>query len=145
MGKARDVVEGFYGAFNSGRLNKEEAAKWLDPNIENVDPSGTINGVDAFLANTQIYLTAAPDSKITAKNVVESGDWVFVEGEFTGTNTGPLASLQGTMSATGKRFLLPFVEVDEVKNGKIAKHRVYFDQMTFLGQLGLLPQPAGAR
>ena len=144
MAASRDVVQRFYEDFNSRRVNKEEAARIFDANLVSSDPTGTYNGIDAFLGYVQGYLTAAPDSKINLKNVVESGDWVFVEGEYSGTNTGPLASPQGTIPATGKRFVLPYVDVFEVRNGKIAKHRTYFDQMSFLGQLGLIPAAATA-
>ena len=143
MGAARDVVQRFYDDFNGRRVNKEEGAQIFDPGLESIDPSGTYSGIEAFLAYVQGYLIAAPDSKINLKQMVESGDWVFVEGEFTGTNTGPMASPQGTMPATGKRFTLKYADVFEVKNGKIAKHRTYFDQMSFLGQLGMLPPPPG--
>ena len=144
MGAAREVVERFYQDFNTRNVNKEEAQRIFDPGLVSSDPSGTYSGIDAFVAYVQGYLTAAPDSKINLKHVVESGDLVVVEGTFTGTNTGPLASPQGTMPATGKSFMLPYADVFEVKNGKIAKHRTYFDQMTFLGQLGLLPSPVPA-
>ena len=142
MGTAREVVDRFYDAFNGRRVNKEEGAKLFEPSLESIDPSGTYNGIEAFLAYVQGYVTAAPDSKISLRHIVETGDVVLCEGEFTGTNTGPLASPQGTMPATGKRFVLKFADVFEVKNDKIAKHRTYYDQMAFLGQLGLLPQPA---
>ena len=119
-------IEGTVADINEAVLN--------DPDLARKDPYG-----EGWLVSVQ-----APDSKINLKNVVESGDWVFVEGEYNGTNTGPLASPQGTIPATGKRFVLPYVDVFEVRNGKIAKHRTYFDQMSFLGQLGLIPAPATA-
>lgn len=144
MAAAREVVERFYQDFNSRRVNKQEAEQIMDPGITSIDPSGTFNGIDAFIAYVNGYLTAAPDSKINIKQIAEAGDLVFVEGDFTGTNTGPLPSPQGMVPATGKSFRLPYADVFEIKNGKIAKHRTYFDQMGFLGQLGLLPAPAMA-
>jgi ketosteroid isomerase-like protein len=36
-----------------------------------------------------------------------------------------------------------FVTVQQVRDGKIAAERLYFDQLDFLGQLGIAPlQPA---
>jgi len=141
MGAARDVVQRFTDDFNMRRVNREEADRIFDPGIVSVDPSGTYNGIDAFLGYVQGYITGFPDAKLNPTHIVESGDLVIVEGEYTGTNTGPMATPQGTMPATGKSIRLPYADVFEVKNGKIAKHRTYFDQMTFLGQLGMLPAP----
>jgi ketosteroid isomerase-like protein len=36
------------------------------------------------------------------------------------------------------------MEVYEVRGGRIVSHNIYYDQMAFLGQLGLLPPPAAA-
>jgi steroid delta-isomerase-like uncharacterized protein len=144
MGAARDVVQRFNDDFNTRRVDRAEAERIFDPGIVSVDPTGTYSGIDAFLGYVQGYITAFPDSKLNPMHIVESGDLVIVEGEYTGTNTGPIASPQGTMPATGKSIRLPYADVFEVKNGKIAKHRTYFDQMTMLGQLGMLPAPTKA-
>jgi hypothetical protein len=40
--------------------------------------------------------------------------------------------------------VLPFADVFRVAGGKIAEHRVYYDVLGLMAQLGLLPEPASA-
>jgi hypothetical protein len=41
--------------------------------------------------------------------------------------------------ATGKQIRVRACDVATVEGGRLTSHRIYFDQMEFLGQLGLLP------
>jgi hypothetical protein len=34
---------------------------------------------------------------------------------------------------------MPFVTIQQIRDGKIAAERLYFDQLDFLGQLGIAP------
>ena len=61
MGEARTAVETFYDAFSRGDL--EAALDVMTDDIENVDPSGTIRGRDAFRQFVQTFKMASPDSK----------------------------------------------------------------------------------
>jgi hypothetical protein len=36
------------------------------------------------------YVEAFPDAKFTIKNVIASGDWIVVEGTYSGTHKGPM-------------------------------------------------------
>jgi predicted ester cyclase len=42
--------------------------------------------------------------------------------------------------ATGKAVRVRICDIATVQNRVITNHRFYFDQMDFLGQLGLLPE-----
>lgn len=44
------------------------------------------------------------------------------------------------LPATGRRQRLRSCDVARVRAGRILRHDFYFDQMDFLGQLGLLPE-----
>jgi predicted ester cyclase len=73
-------------------------------------------------------------------HVVESQDDVVVEGVYSGTHTGPLATPDGQeIAATDKSVNVPYVTMFEVRDGRIASHRAYWDQMAFMAQLGLMP------
>jgi len=87
---------------------------------------------------------AFPDSRLEVHTLIEAGNRVVVEGAYAGTHTGPLASPQGTVPPTGRTLALPYCEVFEVSAGRIASKHVYYDQMTFAAQLGLLPELAPA-
>jgi ketosteroid isomerase-like protein len=57
-----------------------------------------------------------------------------------GTHTGPLLMPDGTeLSPTGKRIELKGMELVQLRDGKVAVHHGYWDNMALTGQLGLLP------
>jgi ketosteroid isomerase-like protein len=61
---------------------------------------------------------------------------------FTGTHTGTFRTAQGDIPATGRPVVIESVDVITLRDGKIASWHTYFDQMAFLAQLGLPPEPA---
>jgi ketosteroid isomerase-like protein len=67
-----------------------------------------------------------------------------VEGVYSGTQTGPLATPGGNIAPTGRAFSFPFLEVYVVQDGRFTEHRGYWDIVTFMTQLGLMPEPASA-
>jgi hypothetical protein len=69
------------------------------------------------------------------------------EGTFTGTNDGPLHMSDGAeFPATGKTISFLFaMSVEREPGAEVASRvNIHFDQLDFLGQLGLLPTPAAA-
>lgn len=139
MGEARSVVEGFYDAFNRGDL--DGVRQYFAEDTENVDPTGTLRGWEAFRQFIQGFKDASPDAKLVARRWVEEGPVVVAEGLFEGTFTGPLRSPAGELPPTGKSYALPFMEINEVEGGRITKHRVYYDQVSFMAALGVQPPP----
>ena len=69
----------------------------------------------------------------------EDGDTVIVEGVFSGTQTGPLVMDNGTLPASGNAFAFPYVDLFELRDGICISHRVYWDNVGFLMQLGVNP------
>jgi hypothetical protein len=61
------------------------------------------------------------------------------EGFWIGSNSAPLQVPSGQTVAAGKQLNLRVCEVAIVEGGKIIRLDSYFDQVEFLGQLGLLP------
>jgi ketosteroid isomerase-like protein len=67
-------------------------------------------------------------------------NWVCIEGNFTGTHTGPLEGSGAEIQpATNKAVRVPICFVAHVENGKLAEVHEYNDQLGFLAQLGLAP------
>lgn len=136
MGEGRSVVERFYSGFNDDDI--DAGLEVVDPEVQTTEPSsGTTRGVESFRGFIQAFKGAMPDARLNAKNVVEGDDMVVVEGTFTGTFTRPLMSPQGEIPPTGKSFELPYMDVFEIRGGKITHHRTYYDQVSFMQQLGV--------
>lgn len=136
MSELTDIVNQHYEGINTGDLDL--AMKCLASNVATLTPDGASTGLASFRELAQAFLTAAPDGKIIVKRIIESDDTVVVEGEYSGTHTGPLASPDGVVAATGRSFSFVFADIFTVSNGKVVTHNVYWDNMSFMGQLGLL-------
>lgn len=142
MGALLDIVEQHYRDMNDGEW--ERTAELFRDDVVSEMPGGPpMRGIKAFLGYGRIFATAFPDIQMRVRSAVESGAHIVVEGTFAGTHTGPLATPDGNeIPPTGRRVEFAFADAFDVEDGKIAAHRVYFDQMTLMAQLGLLPQPA---
>ena len=142
MAELTELVTRYYDAFNRGDL--DEAARAFSPDVETTEPgAGTRRGVDQWKAYAEGFKRAMPDARLNFKLAVEQGNTVAVEGAFTGTHTGPMLTPTGEIPPTGRSLELPYLDVFTAKDGLLAIHRVYYDQITMLSQLGLIPAPAG--
>lgn len=139
MSEQLDAVKTFYERFGAGDM--EGASEVFTPDVETVTPPQSMTGRDAYQAYGGVFKKAFPDARMVIGSTIESGDTVAVEARFTGTHTAPLASPQGEIPATGRSLDLPFVDLFRFEGGLIASHHVYYDQMTFMVQLGLMPEP----
>ena len=92
-----------------------------------------------------VEMTALPDNKVTVLRtaVGDGGALVVEESVIEGTNTGPLVGADGSeLPPTGKHVSAPFAMVHEVRDGKLAASRCYYDQLEFLAQLGVTADAA---
>ncbi|HEX2158063.1 MAG TPA: ester cyclase [Actinomycetes bacterium] len=140
MQDVRSLIERHYRNLSTGDVAAEDAL--FSPDVVTVEPAaGTIQGLDAFKAYVQAFRTAFPDGQHRLTSIVESGSLVAAEGTFTGTQQGPLVGAGGELPPTGRQVEFSFADFFEVEGGRIVKHRLYYDQVTFRTQLGLMPGP----
>jgi steroid delta-isomerase-like uncharacterized protein len=93
---------------------------------------------DDFLTG---WIRASSDIRITGPRYVDAGETVVCTFTVAGTHDGPLGALPGT----GKEFALPLCEMWHFDSaGRVVGGDLYYDQVSLLTQLGLMPQPAGA-
>jgi ketosteroid isomerase-like protein len=137
MGEAREVLDRLTGAIFS--RNWEAVAGLYATDAVAVTPDqGEIRGNQDIAEWSREFLDAFPDARYESVSEHESGNTAIDEGYMTGTNTEPLISPAGeSMPATGKSVRLRACDIATVEDGLITSHRFYFDQMDFLGQLGL--------
>ena len=140
MSVLTELLDAHYAGVNTGDLDAALAV--FDPDCEIMTPDGAMTGVAAQRALGEAFRRAAPDNHLTALRTFEAGDTILVEGVYTGTHTGPLIGPNGTIPPTGRPFSFPYCDVLQARDGKFVSHRIYWDNATFLGQLGLAPIPS---
>jgi predicted ester cyclase len=139
----RQVLERWFEAVDSKQTDKLAGVETAD--IEMKTPMGLTKGTQGHVQMTRMFAAAFPNFKHTLGRCVESGETIACEGKFTGDNTGPMAMPNGqTIPATSKHVEFEWAGMAQVKNGKVASANVYFDNMGFMQQLGLVPPPAHA-
>ncbi|WP_233512314.1 ester cyclase [Micromonospora deserti] len=103
--------------------------------------AGEVRGREGIADYWRHLIDAFPDSHYEPISKHEAGNAAIDEGWLEGTNTAPLSLPTGeTVPATGRPIKVRSCDVATVENGKIKEHHLYFDQMEFLGQLGLGPE-----
>jgi steroid delta-isomerase-like uncharacterized protein len=120
-------------------LDKVEAAFATDSYLTNVPIGTTLPGPEGYKQFVLFFAEGFPDSKIEVTNVFATEDQVVLEYTGRGTNTGPLHLPMGDIPATGRQAELRLCDVTKIKNGKIVSYHTYYDTMTILQQLGLVP------
>lgn len=137
MDQAIAAAERHVSAFNRHDLEAHSANETAD--IQWTQPGVSLEGPAAVAALQQALWTALPDVRIELVARVASADTVMSEEVLFGTQTGPFVTPAGTLPATGRSVRMPFVTVQQIRDGKIAAERIYFDQLDFLSQLGAAP------
>lgn len=110
-----------------------------DSTFTNVPLGGTLPGAEGWKQYTMFFAEAFPGSQVELANIFATDDQVVIEFTGRGTNTGTLHTPMGDIPATGKSAELRHCNILQTKNGKIVSSRAYYDTMTLLQQLGLLP------
>ncbi|MEU1255811.1 ester cyclase [Streptomyces chartreusis] len=143
MGQAREVMDRLTTAITAG--NSDAIAGLYAQDAVAVTPDGgELHGRDDIAAYWRQMTEAVPDGSYQSVHAYEVGNTAIDEGVFTGRNTGPIQLPTGeTLPPTQKEIRIrgvDFATVDD--DGRIVDYRLYFDEMEFLGQLGLLPDEA---
>jgi steroid delta-isomerase-like uncharacterized protein len=104
-------------------------------------PDGTFEGRRSIRERLARELAAFSDLEWGVVSFVDQDDAFCDEWYFIGTQTGPLLLPDGTeLPATGKRVELHGMEFVQVRDGKIVVDNLYYDNLTVVAQLGLMPQ-----
>jgi hypothetical protein len=116
----------------------------LSPDCDVLTPMGRLRGRAASTAYSKPLVAAFSEARHQIDFIAVAGDVVVVEGSWLGTHTGALLTPDGEISATGNSIALPFLATVRTSDDLITALHVYFDQLTFMAQLGLVPQPQAA-
>jgi len=141
MSSVRDAYEQGIRFYNAGDV--EGMVNLYTEDATRVAPFGTFHGRAAIREALSRDKVAFPDHIMTVDVVVEQGDTIAAEWTVAGTHMGPLVMPDGTeLPPTGKRVELKGMELVQFRDGKVAVHHEYWDNMAVAGQLGVLPEAA---
>jgi ketosteroid isomerase-like protein len=88
-------------------------------------------GRDASIKVVGNFANSIPDMKFEIKEVLVAGDRVIVRGEVSGTPAGDLFGVPHT----GKSFRIMAIDIQTIKDGKIARTYHLENWLSALGQL----------
>jgi len=105
-------------------------------------PDGhSTQGIEKHIEDLKAMFVYAPDTRIKVHPIkVASGEWTSVIGEMEGTFTQPMPTGDGkTIPPTGKAFKIRMCTVGHWKDGVMDEEYLFWDNMTYMKQLGLAP------
>ena len=133
--QARTVIAPWYGLFNQP---VQGDMKTLQEQILTADYEscwgylpGECWGRDASIKAVGGFAKSIPDMKFEIKEVLVAGDRVIVRGEVTGTPAGDLFGVPHT----GKSFRIMAIDIQTIRDGKIARTYHLENWLSALGQL----------
>ncbi len=134
----KDTARRLYDLLNAGQA--EAVADLVSSDYQEHDPlPGQGTGKEGVLDRFSLLVTAlAP--RFTIGDVVAENDRVVVRWTNTGTHVGEFAGIP----ATGKTFTISGIDIYRVHEGLLCEHWHVVDQLSMMGQLGLLPEAADA-
>ncbi|MFF5127492.1 ester cyclase [Streptomyces syringium] len=140
MGQARETMDRLTEAVTTAVDLEVVADCYAEDAVAVTPDQGEIRGRENITAYWRQMTEAVPGATFDSLTKYEAGDTAIDEGFFRGRNTGPLVLPSGErLPATGREIRVRGCDCATVKDGRIVSYRLYFDQMDFLGQLGLLP------
>jgi len=133
---AREQVD----AFNRGDWEGVRAGLASDSHYDELGTQRKIDGPEKIVELFKGWKQAFPDAVGTVTSTVSSGDKAALEVTWRGTHTGPLATAEGTIPASGKRQETPAAFFFTFAGDKIKESRHYFDSLTLLKQIDAQPK-----
>ena len=135
MSSARGVILKHVDAMN-GR--DSDADPWA-ADAEMTAPGAQVSGRDNVIGFLAVFLDAFPDLRLEIVQLLTDGAAAAAEGTLRGTHTGVLHTPNGDVAPTGRAVELRWAAVYVTEGDTLKSEHLFFDQMDFLGQLGLLP------
>ena len=138
------LARSLFDLFNS----RQSDPAWLEKSLaafaadaESIDvPSGAIlRGPDGHKRFSLFFAESFPDLRVELTDVFATEDRVALEGTWRWNDTGPLPLSASALPATGHSCELRCCLVLQIRNGKIVRLHSYYDMLTQMEQLGLVP------
>ncbi len=133
--RARDLIAPWYSLFNIATRGDVRAIQEAVLTEDYESCAGYLPG-ECWGRETSIKVVAnfantIPDMRFELKEVLVAGDRVIVRGEVTGTPSGELFGVPHS----GKSFRIMAVDIQTIRDGKIAKTYHMENWLSAIGQL----------
>ena len=128
--------------------NRQSDPAWLDKcmaayaaDFEVIDvPSGTtLHGTDGYKRIVLFFIENFPDSRVELTDVFATEDRVTLEGILCWNDTGPLHLPAEALPRMRRPGELRCCFVFQIREGMVTSLRQYYDMLTQMEQLGLVP------
>lgn len=133
--KAREIVAPWYSLFNVTTRGDVKAIQEQVLTADYESCAGTLPGEcwgrDTSIKVVSNFSNSIPDMKFDIKEVLVAGDRIVVRGEVSGTPSGELFGVPHT----GKSFRIMAIDIQTIRDGKIAKTFHMENWLSALGQL----------
>jgi len=139
VNQATAVGERWFKAIEKG--DADTLRQIVADDIDFLTPAGQLGAPQDVIDFVMGYNTAFPDSKFTIDRWIEQEDVSVGEGTYSGTHTGVLSTPMGVIPPTGKGIAVPFVTIFGERGSQVAFCHNYYDNVGFMTQLGLMPEP----
>ena len=136
-----ELVTKFFEGMSSGDVDTSLSVLHEDCVNTDTATGQVMTGLDENRADMENWLSMFSDMKVEAVNQIESGNMVATEMKMTGVNTGDMEMPDGSkLPATGKSIELRGCQITEFEDGKMIKTTQYYNMMSMMAQLGLMPE-----
>jgi ketosteroid isomerase-like protein len=133
--QARTIIAPWYSLFTIATRGDVKAIQERVLTADYESCSGYLPGEcwgrDTSIKVVSNFASSIPDLKFDIKEVLVAGDRVIVRGEVTGTPAGELFGAPHT----GKSFRIMAIDIQTIRDGKIAKTFHMENWLSALGQL----------
>ena len=144
MASSTELLQRLADLFNARELDRLSEVVSDDADFEDVAAGEVVHGASGLAEYMGMWAGAFSDMKLETLAIVGDDRHVAAEFKWRGTHDGPLASPGGEVPATGRTLEERFTWFAEVENGKLTGLRDYYNAMSLMAQLGLMPEAAEA-
>jgi steroid delta-isomerase-like uncharacterized protein len=134
-----EIIKKHLADLSASEWNDFQSSLAGDAIYEEMATLQRVKGAEHYVRAVQQWKRAFPDLRATFLNGFIGNDKVVVEILWEGTHTGPFDGPFGAIAPTGKRSRVNAALIYTLNAGKIVESRHYFDLLTLLGQIGMVP------
>ncbi|HYU59057.1 MAG TPA: nuclear transport factor 2 family protein [Actinomycetota bacterium] len=139
MNQATAVGQKWFAAVEAGDIDR--MAEMLADDVDFQIPGGQFGRREDAVEALRPFTTAFSDTSFTIDRWIEQEDVSVAEGIYRATHTDVLPTPMGDVPPSGNTVSLPFVSIFGEREGRVALQHAYWDNATFMMQIGAMPGP----